>query len=65
MPPQIREGKVQNVSAKEAGKLVKEGWVLLDVRPPTEIANVRPRGLATQWAAPHQYCAWRAPPSLA
>jgi rhodanese-related sulfurtransferase len=32
---------VQNVSAKEAGKLVKEGWVLLDVRPPTETANAK------------------------
>jgi rhodanese-related sulfurtransferase len=38
---QVRDGKVQNVTAKEAGALMKEGWVLLDVRPPQEIANVR------------------------
>lgn len=45
LPPprlrQVRDGKVQNVTAAEAGQLVKDGWVLLDVRPPTEIAQVR------------------------
>ncbi|KAL4854502.1 Rhodanese-like domain-containing protein 11 [Chlorella vulgaris] len=37
----VRDGKVQNVTAKEAGALMKEGWVLLDVRPPQEIANAK------------------------
>lgn len=30
-----------NVSAKQAGEMVKEGWILLDVRPVEEIARVR------------------------
>lgn len=33
---QVREGKVRNVTCKGAGDLLKEGWVLLDVRPPIE-----------------------------
>lgn len=33
---QIREGKVRNVSTSEAGELVKDGWIMLDVRPPEE-----------------------------
>lgn len=40
-----------NVSAKGAGDLMKEGWVLLDVRPPTETDKVRPRGGGS--------CGWR------
>ncbi|KAL4425370.1 hypothetical protein ABPG75_009386 [Micractinium tetrahymenae] len=38
---QVREGKVMNVSAKEAGNMLKDGWVLLDVRPPNEVANAK------------------------
>lgn len=34
---QIREGKVRNVTPKGAGNLIKEGWTILDVRPPREI----------------------------
>ena len=33
-----------NVSAGEAGKMMAEGWVMLDVRPPSEVANVSPPG---------------------
>eukprot|EP00210_Caulerpa_lentillifera_P007229 g6916.t1 len=32
-----KEGKVRNITAKGASSLMKEGWILLDVRPPTEI----------------------------
>lgn len=42
---QVREGKVMNVSAKEAGNMLNDGWMLLDVRPPNEIAKAR-RGSA-------------------
>lgn len=35
---QVREGRVKSVSAKTAGELVtNEGWVLVDVRPPSEV----------------------------
>ncbi|GMH36075.1 hypothetical protein BSKO_03943 [Bryopsis sp. KO-2023] len=34
---QIKEGKVRNVTCKGAGDLLKEGWVVLDVRPSNEI----------------------------
>ncbi|KAK9823713.1 hypothetical protein WJX72_004845 [[Myrmecia] bisecta] len=33
---QVREGKVKNVTAGAAGDMMKDGWVLLDVRPETE-----------------------------
>lgn len=33
---QVRAGKVKSVTTKNAGELVKDGWVLLDVRPPNE-----------------------------
>jgi rhodanese-related sulfurtransferase len=36
---QLAEGKVRNVTATNAAELMKEGWVLLDVRPPAEIAK--------------------------
>lgn len=36
---QVRDGKVANVTAKKAGEMLKEGWVLLDVRPQEEIAK--------------------------
>ncbi|KAK9836157.1 hypothetical protein WJX81_005629 [Elliptochloris bilobata] len=36
---QIREGKVKSINAKIAGDLMKDGWTLLDVRPPYEIAK--------------------------
>ncbi len=39
-PVQVRDGKVANVTAKKAGEMLKEGWVLLDVRPAEEIAKV-------------------------
>jgi len=34
---QLKEGKVRNITAKGAGNLIKEGWTVLDVRPPSEI----------------------------
>ncbi|KAF8066281.1 STR11 [Scenedesmus sp. PABB004] len=37
---QVKDGSVMNVSNKSAGELMKEGWVLLDVRPPGEVAKV-------------------------
>lgn len=36
----IREGKIKNVTAKDAAQLVQDGWTLLDVRPPNEISKV-------------------------
>lgn len=41
---QVAEGKVRNVSAAQAADLVKDGWVLLDVRPPEEIAKAGVKG---------------------
>lgn len=35
---------MRNVTAANAGELVKEGWVLLDVRPPAEIAKAGVQG---------------------
>ena len=29
-----------NVTAKQAGEMIKEGWTVLDVRPPNEIEQV-------------------------
>ena len=29
-----------NITAKKAGEMLKEGWVLLDVRPQEEIVKV-------------------------
>lgn len=41
-PTQVREGRIRAVGAKEAVNLSKsEGWVVLDVRPPEEVAKVR------------------------
>lgn len=38
---QVREGSVANVSVPQAAKMVEQGgWVLLDVRPPTETRKV-------------------------
>ncbi|KAI7843205.1 hypothetical protein COHA_003187 [Chlorella ohadii] len=37
----VRDGKVANVTAKKAGEMLKEGWVLLDVRPAEEIAKAK------------------------
>lgn len=41
---QVREGKVLNVTPAEAGQMLKEGWTLLDVRPPEEIAKAKVEG---------------------
>ncbi|GAB4815529.1 hypothetical protein N2152v2_002575 [Parachlorella kessleri] len=45
---QVRDGRVKNVSARDAGELIKDdwvllddGWVLLDVRPDEERNRVR------------------------
>jgi hypothetical protein len=38
---QLADGKVRNVSAANAADMVKEGWTLLDVRPPNEVEKVR------------------------
>lgn len=35
---------MKNVSAHDAGQLMKEGWVLLDVRPEEEVNKVRVLG---------------------
>lgn len=34
---QVRAGTVKSISPKIAGDYLKEGWVLLDVRPPNEV----------------------------
>lgn len=39
---QVREGRVKSVSNSEVAKLVANGYVLLDVRPPTEVAKAQP-----------------------
>lgn len=36
----MAEGRVRNVSTEEAAGLLKEGWKLLDVRPPSEVNKV-------------------------
>lgn len=41
---QVRDGKVLNVSTKEAGRLLSEGWTLLDVRPIEEINKAAVEG---------------------
>lgn len=41
---QIRDGRVKSVDTRGAGQLMKEGWVLLDVRPPNEVAKVAIEG---------------------
>lgn len=41
---QIRDGRVKSVSASAAGELKQEGWIFLDVRPPTEIAKAAVEG---------------------
>ena len=46
---QVRDGKVANITAKKAGEMLKEGWVLLDVRPQEEIAKVRPGSTRHGW----------------
>jgi len=40
----VRDGRVLNVSTKEAGELMQQGWVLLDVRPPSETEKVPIKG---------------------
>ena len=37
---QLADGRVKNVSAATAGELLADGFVLLDVRPPEEVARV-------------------------
>ncbi|CAG9466051.1 unnamed protein product [Pedinophyceae sp. YPF-701] len=44
---QVSSGRVRNVTAKEAGELIKEGWVLLDVRPVEETKKAAVRGAVT------------------
>mmetsp|Transcript_26024 Transcript_26024/g.56766 ORF Transcript_26024/g.56766 Transcript_26024/m.56766 type:complete len:286 (+) Transcript_26024:126-983(+) len=41
---QIKEGKVLYLSGTDAGSLMQEGWVLLDVRPPSEASKVSIQG---------------------
>ncbi|KAK9905450.1 hypothetical protein WJX75_000141 [Coccomyxa subellipsoidea] len=41
---QIRDGRVKSISASAAGELKQEGWVFLDVRPPTEVAKAGVEG---------------------
>lgn len=65
VPLQVREGRVMNVTAREAGEMMKEGWVLLDCRPEEEVSRAKvgccfqplsvfASGLLIQWR-------WRAP----
>lgn len=37
---EVRTGRIKNVAPKQIPELVKEGWILLDVRPHTEIEKV-------------------------
>ncbi|KAG1673544.1 hypothetical protein FOA52_003844 [Chlamydomonas sp. UWO 241] len=37
---QVNEGSVVSVSGAEAGRMMQEGWTLLDVRPPGEASKV-------------------------
>jgi rhodanese-related sulfurtransferase len=39
----VRGGRVKNITPPEAAALMKEGWIVVDVRPPneTEIARIR------------------------
>ncbi|KAI8471986.1 MAG: Rhodanese-like domain-containing protein [Monoraphidium minutum] len=37
---QVREGRVKSVDTRGAAALMQQGWVLLDVRPPNEVAKV-------------------------
>ena len=39
-----RQGRIRNVSPKEATALLNKGWVILDVRPPNEIEIARIKG---------------------
>jgi rhodanese-related sulfurtransferase len=43
----VKEGRVKSVDAKAAGALQKEGWVILDVRPPSEVAKAGVAGAVT------------------
>jgi len=36
----VRDGRVKSVDTRGAGQLMHDGWVLLDVRPPTETQKV-------------------------
>ncbi|KAG2498522.1 hypothetical protein HYH03_003773 [Edaphochlamys debaryana] len=38
---QVVEGKVKNLVGKDVKTLLSEGWVLLDVRPPNQVAKAR------------------------
>lgn len=40
----MREGRVKSVNAKNAGDLQKEGWIILDVRPPNEVSKAGVEG---------------------
>lgn len=41
---QVAQGKVRNVTAENAAQLMQEGWVLLDVRPQSEIEKAGVKG---------------------
>ena len=40
LPGQVRDGKVTNITCGDVPKMLEEGWVVLDVRPPSEVENV-------------------------
>lgn len=40
----MAQGKVRNVTAENAAQLMQEGWVLLDVRPQSEIEKAGVKG---------------------
>lgn len=41
---EARQAPLRTVSCAEARDLLKDGWVLLDVRPPHEVANASVKG---------------------
>jgi rhodanese-related sulfurtransferase len=56
--PQVAQGKVRNVTAENAAQLMQEGWVLLDVRPQSEIEKAGVKGAVEVHAAiAHAHCA--------
>jgi hypothetical protein len=40
---------IEAVTGTEAGELIKDGWKVLDVRPPEEVSRVRQVGSRGEW----------------
>ena len=58
---QVAQGTVRNVTAENAAQLMQEGWVLLDVRPQSEIEKAGVKGAVEVRAVP-THAHWTAPP---